>query len=119
MTGLKYGFNGSHSEGVPRHLIDKHTSQQMPLMDFDPAKASEAGDNVLMLKHSFEQEKFDPERYASDNYDPEILEQIEFIQKAVLPSQEASELEEPLEQVFESKLNIQPASVENFHLIMA
>ena len=74
MVGIKYGFNGSRVDGVPRHLIDKHTSQQVPLLDFDPVKASEAGENVLMLKHAFETDKFDPERYASDNFDPEILE---------------------------------------------
>jgi len=46
----------------------------MPLLDFDPVKASASGENILMLKHAFEQDKFDPERYASDNYDPEIIE---------------------------------------------
>jgi hypothetical protein len=40
MVGIKYGFNGSRVDGVPRHLVDKHTSQQVPLLDFDPVKAS-------------------------------------------------------------------------------
>jgi len=58
----------------------------MPLLDFDPVKASASGENILMLKHAFEQDKFDPERYASDNYDPEILEQIQELLSALLPA---------------------------------